>query len=207
MVYRGVDPRKKKMVEIYLGGLKRTFKSMIRKALAADGVPTRQIVDIQFVGKNVTMLLVPVEQLDVILDPIRKIPHFKVLETFDPLDTTYMKSLPQHQGKTDAELLVIARTQAQKRIQRYIDKLPEARKGTRNYYNIKLRALDEGEEKTPDQRGTAAVPSAEGQEPTIAPKPKARMLSAFIPAIFHGKTENGNTSEQAEATNAESKSN
>jgi hypothetical protein len=143
MVYKGIDPRKKRMTEIYVGGLRRTYKSLIRQALRADGIPTSNVVDLQFIGKNVTMLLVPVELADTVLTPLKLVKHFKVIDNFDPLDTTHMKTLPQYQGKTEDELRTIARAQATKRIQKYIDKLPESRAGTRKYYSIQLHKLEE----------------------------------------------------------------
>lgn len=152
-VYKGIDPRKKKLIEIYLGGLKRTLKSMIRLALKCDGVNTSHIVDLQFVGKNVTMLLVPQENVAEMLNVLKGIKHFAVLETFDPLDITFMKGLPQYAGKSDAELLSLARKQAETRIQRYIDRLPEFRTGTRNYYTMRLKGV-----KTPNME-TSKTPS------------------------------------------------
>ena len=145
MIYAGKDPRKTRLTEVYLGDLRRTFKSNIRQALRADNVPTQHIADIQFVGKNVTILVIPIERAEEVLRPLRQVKHFRVLEQFDPMDITFMRSLPQYVGKSDAELAVLARKQAMDRIQRYIDSLPDNRQGMKKYYTIRKKQLESRE--------------------------------------------------------------
>ena len=178
MIYAGQDPRKKRLFEIYIGGLRRTFKSNIRQALRADNIPTQHIADIQFIGKNVTLLIVPVDRVEEVLAPLRVVKHFKVLEKFDPLDIGYMKTLPQYAAKSDIELVTLARGQATARIQRYIDGLPENRKGMKKYYTIKKRNLESAE----------TFMDADAEESEVS-RPRNVMISDFITAELEKNAE------------------
>jgi hypothetical protein len=77
-IYAGKDPRKRKLVELYVSGLRRTRKSDIRNALDIDGVPKADIIDIQFIGKGITSLLIPATREVFYRTQLGKIAGFKV---------------------------------------------------------------------------------------------------------------------------------
>ena len=152
LVYKGIDPSKKRLHEVYLTGIKRTKKSLLRMALRVDGIETNHIVDIGFVGKSITCFLVPVEFVATFIGSLTKTKKFTILESFDPLDITFMKDLPQYVGKTDGELLIIARKLAIERLRRHMERLQESRVGTRKYYALKLKKLEQEDERV--EQGT-----------------------------------------------------
>jgi hypothetical protein len=142
LVFRGIDPNKRRLHEIYVTGIRRTRKSLLRLALRTKGVDTNNIVDIMFVGKSVTMFLLPVEFAETMKGSLLKVPGIHTIDSFDPLDINHMKSLPQYAGKSDAELQLLARSQAINRIRKHIEKLSTTRVGTKKYYEIKMKGLE-----------------------------------------------------------------
>jgi hypothetical protein len=92
-------------------------------------MPTR--IDIQFVGKGITSLLIPATRETFYQSQLGKIEGFTVLDAFDPLDVTHMKTLTKYQGKTDADLLIEAKRLGKQRLEKIIRQLPEYRGGMR----------------------------------------------------------------------------
>jgi hypothetical protein len=111
--------------------------------MRSDGIDTSKIIDIQFVGKSMTVFLIPEAYREELVLKINALEKFVVKDTFDPLDTSYMKSLPQYQGKSEEELLRIAIEKAKARIARYINSIPESRTGTRKYYKMMQKKLND----------------------------------------------------------------
>lgn len=58
-----------------------------------------------------------------------------------------MKNLPQYSGKTDGELLILARNLAIERLRRHMERLQRSRVGTRKYYAFKLKRLEQEDER------------------------------------------------------------
>lgn len=136
MIYDGRDPLKAKLIEVYVHNMHRTIRGNLRKALRSDGIDTSRIIDIQFVGKSITMLLIPSDFKNELSNKLNALKRFQILDAFDPLDVSFMKTLPQYQEKSEEELLRIAMDRATARIARYIASLPNSRVGTIKYYKI-----------------------------------------------------------------------
>lgn len=167
LIYGGRDPRKSKLTEIHIEGLKRTRISDIRGALRADGVNTKEIIDLYFVGGTLTVLVIPAAQETSIRSQLGKITHFTVLASFDPLDISRMRSMEKYNGKTDAELFLEAKRMAKDRLSRMIRKLPVHRAGTKKWHERSKRIIDErtfGSSAAPQERTLAqfVVPAVEG---------------------------------------------
>jgi hypothetical protein len=143
MIYNGRDPTKTKLVEVYIKNMHRTIRSHLRKALSSDGIDTSRIIDIQFVGKSLTMMLIPEGYKDELISKLSALERFEILDSFDPLDISFMKTLPQYQDMSDEELLRLALEKAKMRIARYLASLPDSRAGTRKYYQITQKKLNE----------------------------------------------------------------
>ena len=136
MIYDGRDPLKAKLTEMYVYNMHRTTRGNLRKALRSDGIDTSKIIDIQFIGKSITLLLIPDAFKSELISKLNALKRFQILDVFDPLNVCFMKTLPQYEGKSEEELLRIAMEQAKDRIARHIGSLPTSRVGTINYYRI-----------------------------------------------------------------------
>ena len=145
LIYAGKDPRKTRLTELYMEGLRRARKADIRGALRADGVNTKEIIDIQFVGGGLTSMLIPAAHETSIREQLGRITHFKVLASFDPLDITHMRGLAKYKGKSDEELLVEAKRLAKERLDGIIRRTPTYRKGTKNWYQGQKWRIDHPE--------------------------------------------------------------
>lgn len=95
----GIDPTKRRLHEVYVTAIKRTKKSLLRHAPRADGINTSDIVDTTFIGKSVTMFLIPTEKETTFMDNMEATVKFTILDPFDSLDISFLWSLPQHTGK------------------------------------------------------------------------------------------------------------
>ena len=162
-------------------GIKRTKKSLLRMALRVDGIETNHIVDIGFVGKSITCFLVPVEFVGTFVEALKKTNKFVILENFDPLDVSYIKKLPQYAGKSDGELLILARRLAIERLKRHMERLQESRVGTRKYYALKLKNLEQEE-----PRGNTEIVN----------RPREVMISDFITQLAQDTTPATSTKER-----------
>ena len=174
LIYKGIDPSKKRLHEVYITGIKRTKKSLLRMALRVDGIETNHIVDIGFVGKSITCFLIPVEFVAIFVESIKKTNKFTILENFDPLDITFMKNLPQYNGKSEIELLILARKLAIERLKRHMERLQASRVGTKKYYEIQVRKMEK--ESETGQGGSN--------------RPQERLISDFIPQLNHTPVSN-----------------
>lgn len=148
LIYSGKDPRKVKLADIYIVGMRRIRRPDLRGALRADGIPTKSIVDIQFVGKNVTVLVTAADnqaQLHAELTKLSQSRSFSVMPiAFNPLDISKLKGMKQYSGKTDAELTVLVVKQARERLERQASYLPTYRTGLKKYYSGQAKRLEQG---------------------------------------------------------------
>jgi hypothetical protein len=156
MIYAGKDPRKREMWQIYISQLKKGARDFIRGALVADGLNREHLGDIQFMGKNITILTVPKDKASEMLMKLKEIGrkrNFQPLPLdFDPTDISEIKKLPKYQGMSDAEITTIVIKQAIERFNRQAVRLPENRTGMKNYYRgqakimeKRLRMVEEGQ--------------------------------------------------------------
>jgi hypothetical protein len=140
------DHRKKAQLEvIYVKGIKRQRRDYLRLALREEGVQTREIIDINFIGKSVTTMLVPKEAKERITTSISRISGISVDLTFDPLDTGFASTLEHNRDKSPAQLFAETMKAACMRLKRQIEKLPEKRIGTKAFYQKELSMLQHRE--------------------------------------------------------------
>ena len=166
LIYGGRDPRKSKLTEVHVDGLKRTRKADIRGALRADGVNTKEIIDLYFIGGTLTVLVIPAAQEASIRSQLSKITCFTVLDSFDPLDISHMRTMDKYKDKSDAELFLEAKRMAKERLSRMISKMPTYRMGTKKWHERTKRIIEErtfGSSVAPQERTLAqfVVPAVE----------------------------------------------
>ena len=130
-----------KLRMIYFLNMSRNFRNHIRAALRAFKIDTRKILDIGFVGYNITSLLVPDEYCQEIIEKMKLFPKAIYLEQFDMLDTTHMAKLAKYKDMPADQLRNEALRLARNRLFRQAESLPKSRVGTYNFLMMQANSL------------------------------------------------------------------
>ena len=144
-ILRGEDPFKPKrtpLTDLYVEGIKRNKKGSIRKMLLFYKIEVRHIADMHWKDANTIVLTVPRSKEGVVVEQVKKVPGTNIIEAFDPLDITAMKTNPRYTGLSDVEMLIEACKLAKERIDRAVESLPPNRKGTIAYHEYRKATLE-----------------------------------------------------------------
>ncbi len=126
---------------IYFLNVSRNSRNHIRAALRAFKIDTRKILDIGFVGYNITSLLVPDEYCEEVVEKMKIFPKATYLEQFDMLDTTHMSKLAKYKDMPADQLRTEALKLARYRLLRQAEGLPKSRVGTFNFLMMQANSL------------------------------------------------------------------
>ena len=126
---------------IYFLNMARNSRNHIRAALRAFKIDTRKILDIGFVGYNITSLLVPDEYCEEVIEKMKIFPKATYLEHFDMLDTTHMSKLAKYKDMSADQLRTEALRLARSRLLRQAEGLPKSRVGTFNFLMMQANSL------------------------------------------------------------------
>jgi hypothetical protein len=138
-----------KLRMMYFLNMARNHREHIRAALRTLKIDTRKILDIGFMGSNITSLLVPENYCSEVIEKMKAYPKATFLEDFDLLDTSHMSKMVKYKNMTMDELRQEALKMAQSRLRRQAEKLPKSRTGTYNFIMMQANSLSlEGNRRT-----------------------------------------------------------
>jgi hypothetical protein len=184
-IIKGEDPFKPKrtpLTEVYVEGIKRNKKGVVRKMMVFYKVAVKHIVDIHWLNAYTIVLTVPKSREGELTEQLKLVPETRVIDAFDPLNITDMKKNPRYIGKSDAELIMEACKLGQERMGRAIESLPANRKGTRAFYEFRKASL-EWESKRRQHEASKKIHDAEVlMEMDLAPPPMSPLSIAAIEA-------------------------
>ena len=156
-----INKVKTKLELVYVIGMKKNNRALIRDSLRLWNIDTRKIIDISFVGREITSLLIPKAEAPKIIDLIETIPGKTVLINFDPLDIKHMSTLHKYKNMNESQLREEAKRLAIKRFESQAERLPESREGTKRFLLMqahKLRFPDTQETARPITPTTSTCP-------------------------------------------------
>lgn len=184
-ILKGVDitrTERTPLTEIVIANIARNRTGHIRAALRFFKVDASAIVDIHWLSKKVMVAVSPRAKAEALIAQFAQVPDARVLDAFDPLDTSEIRQDPQFAGLTEAQLLEECAKRAKERYDRAIAALPNNRSGTRAYYEYRKACVENEKARRKDaERARALVTDFNTSlDAEMAPPPLSPITLAAI---------------------------